>query len=406
MASFDYEALDGAGRVRRGVVTADSARLARRELRENRLTPIRVIADAAAPAKGREKPIFRTARVGSADLMLMTRQLATLTSAAAPLEESLHTIAIQSDNKVLRTALLSIRAAVSEGQRLSDAMAQHPRIFNAIYRALVAAGELSGALGPVLERLADGLEKSERMRAKVTAALVYPLVLATVAAGVVTLLIAFVVPKVAAQFDSLGQDLPLLTRALIAVSEGVQSYGLFVLAAAVVGIVAAARLLRDPRMRLAFDGALLRLPVIGKLLRSLTAARLTRTLGTLTACGVPVLDAMVAAKATIGNRVIGDAVAGAAAAVRTGSSLSNAFRAAKVLPPVVVYMAAVGESTGRLDTMLEKAADQLDREFEGTTAIAIGLLEPGIIVVMGALVGLIVLAILMPVFQLNSLALM
>jgi general secretion pathway protein F len=406
MPAFEYEALDARGLVRTGVVSADTARLARRELRQIRLMPVRVEALGAAPAEKFTLAALRRRKVGPAALMLLTRQLATMIGAAAPLEEALHTIALQADDRAVRDVLLEVRAGVTEGQRLSDAMARRPEAFSPLYRALIAAGEASGTLGAVLEQLAEHLEKTERLRARVATALIYPIVLSAVAAAVVLILMTFVVPKVIDQFDSLGQELPLLTRGLVFVSESLASYGLPLLALLVLGALAFARALRRPAFRRRFDAALLSLPVIGKLLRGLAAARLARTLGTLVASGSPITEGLAAAKATVSNLVLADAVAAVGASVREGASLSQALRRTGLFPPMVVYMSAVGESTGRLELMLTKAAEHLEREFETFTTAAIGLLEPMIVVVMGAVVAVIVLAILLPILQLNSIALM
>lgn len=405
MATFEYEAIDSKGAVKSGVIAAETARLARRELRAARLVPVRVVPSRrTAAGAGALATWWRAPRVGSATMMLMTRQLATMIGAASPIEEALHTIAAQSENTVLRGALLSVRTSVMEGFRFSDALAQYPRLFSPLYRSLVAAGEMSGKLGIVLERLADHLEKSEKMRAKVLAALLYPLVLTVVAILVVGILMTFVVPKVIEQFDTLGQQLPLLTRLLIGVSEGIAAYGLAGLVLLIVGIAGAVMALRRPPVRRRVDQALLRLPFIGKLLRGLYTARLARTLHTLLAGGSPITEALVAAQPTVRNRVFQDAVARVGVAIREGSSLSAALRRAELFPPMVIYMASAGENTGRLAETLGKAAEHLESEFETVTAAAIGLVEPLIILLMGGAVALIVLAIMMPMLQLNSLA--
>jgi general secretion pathway protein F len=408
MPAFEYEALDASGALKTGVVSADNARLARRELRQIRLMPVRIAPVTLQHGRaGGWIPALRSrTRIKPAAMMLLTRQLATMVSAAAPLEEALHTIALQADDKAVRGTLLAVRTSVTEGMRLADALALHPDVFSPLYRALIAAGELSGHLGTVLERLADHLEKTERLRAKVATALIYPIVLSAVAAGVVMILMTFVVPKVIAQFDSLGQDLPLLTRILVFVSESLAAYGWLLLALCVGAGIAASRALRRPAIRRRVDAFSLRLPVIGKLLRGLYAARLARTLGTLVASGSPITDGLVAAKATISNVVLADAVGAVGIAIHEGASLSQAIRRTGLFPPMIVYMAAVGESTGRLEVMLTKAAEHLEREFETFTTTAIGLLEPLIVVFMGGVVAMIVLAILLPILQLNSIALM
>jgi len=401
MPAFEYEALDQNGSRRTGVISADTLRLARRQLRESRLMPVKITSASESKAlnwRGSRGP-------GARDIMVMTRQLATMISAAAPLEEALHTIAMQSDNKAMRTTLLAVRTSVMEGFRFADALAQQGKTFSPLYRALVGAGEISGNLGAVLERLADHLEASAKLRAKVIAALIYPLVLAAVAAIVVVILMVFVVPKVVAQFSDMGADLPFLTRALIAVSDGMSKFGLPILALLIAGVAGFGWAMRRETFKCRVDGMLLNLPVIGKLLRGLYAARLARTLSTLIASGSPVIDGLSAAKSTISNLVVLAAVAKVITSVKEGASLSNAVKRTGIFPPIVVYMSAVGENTGRLNVMLEKSADHLESEFESFTQTAVGLLEPLIIVVMGGVVATIMLAILMPILQLNTLAL-
>ncbi|MBK5920934.1 type II secretion system protein GspF [Rhodothalassium salexigens] len=433
MAAFEYEALDGRGRTRRGVVSADTARLARRELKRRHLVPLKLVAtDAPAAKAGADAgeaggqaagaPGLATAglaarlaaplaglrpapRLSAKEVVLVTRQLATLISAAAPVEEALNTVALQSDRPLVRKVLLSVRAQVMEGQRLADALARHPDSFSALYRSMVAAGEASGSLGPVMERLADYLERTQAMRAKVVSALVYPAFLSVTALGVVVLLMAFVVPKVAEQFDHLGQALPWLTRAMMALAEALQAYGLWALLTLLgLGLVAV-RALRRPGVRERVDRWVLALPLVGRLAREMNAARLARTLATLIASGTPVLEGLAAARNTLANSYLKASLSQVIAQVREGSGLAGALRKTGAFPPLVVYMAAMGEKGGRLDEMLGKAADYMEAEFEDVTRTALSLLEPAIIVVMGGAVGLIVLAIMLPILQLNTLAL-
>ncbi len=405
MAAFEYEALDAAGKRRRGVISADSPRLARRELKRLRLLPLRV-----ETARGRRSGRLAARRAESGrlpakQLALLTRQFATMAQAAAPVEEILQTVAAQTDRLALRKTLLAVRGHVMEGQRLSDAMAREGRAFPPLYRAMVRAGETSGSLAPVLERLADHLEKSQKLRAKLITALVYPAMLAIVAAAVIIALMTFVIPKVVEQFDSLGGTLPGLTRAMIALSNAMRDHGVTALVLLAVAGVVFAHSLRRPAFRLAVDRMLLRLPLLGRLLRDLASARLARTLASLVASGVPVLEALVAAQGTVFNQHLKAALAQAAVMVGEGASLSQALRKTALFSPMIVYMTAVGESSGRIDHMLDKAADHLEAEFESFTATALSLLEPAIIVVMGGIVMLIVLAILLPILQLNTLAL-
>jgi len=402
MSAFEYVALDAGGRTRRGLVSAATERAAREELQGRRLIPVKVAPAAeraAKPALAR----FYPDRIGLRPLALITRQLATLI-AVAPLEEALRTIAMQAERPQLRRILFATHAGVVEGYRLSDAMARQGEAFPRLYRAMVAAGESSGALPEILERLADLLERDEQARSKLLVALVYPAALAVTALAVVAALITFVVPKVVEQFDSMGQRLPWLTRAIIFVSEALQDWGWLLLILLVAAGAGAAYALRKPDIRLRFDTALLRAPFLGKLIRDLHAARLARTLSTMTASGVPVLEGLLLTAPTVHNRALRGAVSDMAATVREGGSLSGAMRRAAVFPPILVYMAASGENAGRLDLMLGRAAEYLEREFNAVVAVALSLLEPAIIIVMGLIVTVIVLSILLPILQINTLA--
>jgi general secretion pathway protein F len=403
MAAFDYVAVDAGGRTVSGAVTAADEVAARALLGKRRLMPLKVspartgAARIAAPAaRGGGKLDART-------LALTTRQLATLVS-VAPIEEALRTIALQADRPNVRRVLEGVHAGVMEGRRLSDAMGLQGQAFPPLYRAMVSAGETSGALQPILERLADGLERDQEVQGKVITALVYPAVLAVVALGVITALMAFVVPKVVDQFDSMHQTLPLLTRIVIGVSDLMRDWGWLILLLIVAGIALGAVALRNPAIRLRADTLILRLPLIGRLTRDLHGAKMARTLSTMIAAGLPVLEGLTITARTVSNRRLRMATETMAEAVREGGGLSAAMRRADVFPPILVYMTASGESSGRLEPMMERAADYLEREFSTFTAVMLSLLEPAIIVVMGGVVALIVLSILLPILQINTLA--
>ncbi|WP_395670992.1 type II secretion system inner membrane protein GspF [Phenylobacterium sp.] len=403
MSAFEYTAFDGAGRTRKGVVVAASERAARDQLQARRLTPIKLApaaGEAAGPSLVRR---LMPQKIGARPLALITRQLATLI-AVAPLEEALRTIAMQAEQPHVRRLLTATHAAVLEGYRLSDAMGRQGEAFPRLYRAMVAAGESSGALPEILERLADLLERDEAARSKLLVALVYPAALATTALAVIAALITFVVPRVVEQFDSMGQRLPLLTRTVIFISEGARDWGwlVLILLAAAAGV--AAQLLRRPDNRLRFDAGVVRAPLVGRLIRDLHAARLARTLSTMIASGVPVLEGLLLTAPTVHNRALRAAVDEMATTVREGGSLSGAMRKAAVFPPILLYMAASGENAGRLDLMLGRAAEYLEREFNAFVQVALSLLEPAIIVVMGLIVTVIVLSILLPILQINTLA--
>jgi general secretion pathway protein F len=402
MSTFEYTALDSGGRTCQGVVSAATERLVREELQGRRLVPVSIV-PAVEGISGRIRSRLKPRKLSVRQLSLITRQLATLV-ATAPLEEALRTITLQTDNPHLRRVLTATHESVLEGFRLSGAMARQDAAFPPLYRAMVAAGESSGALPTILERLADLLERDEQARSRLKIALVYPAALTLTALTVIAALVVFVVPKVVDQFDSMGQQLPLLTRVIIFVSDVARDWGWLFLLLFAAGMIGLAQALRRPDMRLRFDTALLRLPVAGKLIRNVNAARLARTLSTMIASGVPVLEGLLLTVPTVSNRALRQATLVMATTIREGGSLSGAMRRADIFPPILIYMTASGEGSGRMDEMLGRAAEYLEREFQTFVALALSLLEPIIIVVMGAVVTLIVLAILLPILQINTLA--
>ena len=399
MAAFEYLALDAHGTARNGVVTAADEGAARAILQKRRLAPVRLT---AANDSGPGASLFRE-KLSPKDLSLITRQLSTLVS-VSPLEEALRAIAQNSEQPKVRAILGEVHGGIREGFRLSEAMGRRPASFPALYRAMVAAGETSGSLPAILDRLADLLEQEQAVRARLTTALVYPMALAATAILVVIALMTFVVPKVVDQFDSMGQTLPLLTRIIIGVSSAMQNYGWIGLILLFVGGLAFAQGMRNPDFRLAVDGALLRLPIIGRLQREANAARLARTLSTMLASGLPILEGLTLTARTVGNSVLRRATEDMTVSIREGGGLSAALRKAGVFPPVLLYMAASGEASGQLEMMLSRAADYLEREFNTFTSAALSLLEPAIIIVMGVVVATIVLSILLPILQINTLA--
>ncbi|WP_395943822.1 type II secretion system inner membrane protein GspF [Brevundimonas sp.] len=401
MAAFDYVAVDAAGRTVTGAITAPDETGARGQLSRRRLMPLELTPARIAPRA--ERGMVKGGKLNAKTLALTTRQLATLIS-VAPVEEALRTLALQADRPNVRRVLEGVHSGVMEGRRLSDAMGLQGQAFPPLYRAMVSAGEQSGALQPILERLADGLERDQQVRGKVITAVVYPCVLAVVALGVIGALMTFVVPKVVDQFESMNQTLPLLTRLVIGLSDLMRNWGwlgLILLAGAAIGGVVARRY---PTVRLRLDQTMLKLPVVGRLTRDLHGARMARTLSTMIAAGLPVLEGLTITARTVSNMALRRATESMGEAVREGGGLSAAMRRADVFPPLLVYMTASGESSGRLEPMLERAADYLEREFSTFTAVMLSLLEPAIIVVMGGVVALIVLSILLPILQINTLA--
>ncbi len=407
MPEFAWVGLDAAGRERRGVLSAGTREEAQARLEARRLYVVRIepaAAGAPAPAPPLlSRPLFQRRRLSAKQLGLFTRQLATLVQ-VAPLEEALRTLSRQSERADVRAILAHVHAGVVEGRRLADAMGREGRSFPPLYRAMVAAGEGSGTLPVILERLADWLERQAAVRARVLSTLAYPVILAIVAAFVVLALMIFVVPKVVEQFQDIGQELPLLTRIVIGLSHFLGQWWWALLIAAVAFVLLAGRALKEEGPRLRFDAALLRLPLVGRLIRDLHAARMARTLSTMVAARLPLLDGLRLTADTVHNRVLRGASVAIAETVRTGGSLSGALRKAGVFPPLLVYLAASGEASGRLDLMLARAADYLEREFDSFTSTALSLLEPAIIIVMGFIVALIVLSILLPILQLDTLA--
>lgn len=406
MAEFDYLAIDTRGRETRGHVSAPSIDDARNLLDRKRLFVVKVEPGTGAPARG--APLLSDLRLGkrrmsAKHLTLFTRQLATL-NRVSPLEESLRTIGRQTEKPQVREVIETVHAGVVEGRRLAEAMGREPKSFPPLYRAMVSAGESSGSLPTILDRLSVLLERQAEIRGKIITTLAYPAVLAVVAIFVVTALMMFVVPQVVAQFDTVGQQLPLLTRMVMGLSAFLVGWWWALLIVMALLGVLAWRALKEPGVRLAVDTHLLKLPLLGRLLRDLHAARMARTLSTMVASRLPLLEGLTLTGSTIHNRRLRLASDEIIESIRGGGSLSAAMRRATVFPPLLVYLAASGEAAGQLDTMLERAADYLEREFDRFTATAMAMLEPLIIVVMGGVVATIVLSILLPILQLNTLA--
>ena len=405
MPEFGYIAVDPQGKEKRGTVKAANDADARAGLEARKLYVVRVRSQPAAPASELRiggLAIGRPRKMSSKQLTLFTRQLATL-SQVSPLEEALRTIGRQSEQDHVRVIVAKVADGVVEGRRLGDALGREPRSFPPLYRAIVSAGESSGTLPELLERLAALLERQAEMRGKLLSALAYPIVLTLVAAGVVAALMIAVVPKVVEQFNDVGQQLPLLTQMVMGISAFLASYWWALLILLALGIAGTGYAMRNEGFRLAFDRALLRLPLIGRLLRDLHAARMARTLATMVESRLPLVEGLKLTVGTVQNRALRKATEELIDSIRGGGSLSGAFARSGVFPPLLVYLVASGESAGRLDVMLARAADYLEREFDNFTATALSMLEPAIIVVMGAVVATIVLAILLPILQLENL---
>lgn len=403
MTQYSYVALDVAGREKRGRVSAESAEDVRATLKAKKLYVVSIGEGDEQAVSGAPLLSVGRKRLNAKQLTLFTRQLATL-ARVSPLEESLRTIARQTESEAARVVIGNVHSGVLEGRSLADAMQKEEKSFPQLYRAMVSAGESAGSLPTILDRLADLQERQAQVRSKLFAALAYPIVLAVVAMFVVGALMIYVVPKVVEQFDTVGQQLPLLTRIVIALS-GLLAGWWWLMLLVVAGIGGLCwSLLQDEGRRLAFDRALLRLPLIGRLIRDLHAARLARTLSTMVASRLPLIEGLALSTRTVRNRALKNASEEMVEAIRGGGSLSMALRRTGLFPPLLVYLTASGESSGQLDAMLERAADYLEREFDSFTAAALAMLEPAIIVIMGVIVAAIVLSILLPILQLESLA--
>lgn len=402
MGAFDYVALDTRGRECKGVIEGDTPRHVRQQLREQGLTPLNISEASAQETKSAKSGLSLRRGISATDLALITRQLATLVRSALPVEEALLAAAQQNEKPRLKSMLLSVRSRVMEGHTLAHGLGQFPHIFPEIFRATVAAGEHTGHLDGVLERLADYAENHQRLRQKMSIAMIYPMILTTVAVLIVLGLMTYVVPKVTEVYSHTGQALPFLTVALIGISKFLTHYGIWLLVALVIAVYALRRALAKPDVRRRWDRNKLRMPLVGRLVRGVDTSRFTRTLSILAGSGVPVLDSLRIAGEVILNVPMREAVAEAALRVREGSSISQALSRSNLFPPMMVHLIASGESSGELDTMLERAAVSQERELETLTAMLLGILEPVLILVMGVLVLLIVLGIMLPIFNLNA----
>jgi general secretion pathway protein F len=403
LGAFEYTAVDATGRERKGVLEGDTARAVRQMLRDQSLLPL-VVNEVLLTENRRERKQFSLRRgISAADLSLLTRQIATLVRSGLPLEESLLAVSEQTERPRIRSIIMGVRAKVMEGHALADGLGDFPAVFPELYRATVSAGEQSGHLDTVLERLADYTESREQLRSRTLTAMLYPVLLFIVCVSIVAMLLTFVVPKIVKQFENSKAELPFLTQVLIAFSDFLRNWGLLLLAIIILGSIGFVRWLRNPAARRRFDAFLLRLPLIGKVVRGNNTARFARTFSTLTSSAVPVLEAMRISGEVVTNLPMRDAVQDAAARVREGAPIGRSLGASKLFPPMMIHLISSGESSGDIETMLDRAATNQEREMDSILGAVVGLLGPLMILVMGGLVLLIVLAMLLPIFQLNQL---
>jgi general secretion pathway protein F len=403
MAGYEYLALDTAGKTIKGVTEGDTERQVRVALREKGLVPLRVSAIKPRAETGRRSLFSVQPNVSGSELALLTRHFATLIRAGLTIEECLNVMIEQSESARARTVLAGVRGHVLEGQSLARALAAFPGTFPDIYRAMIDAGEQSGKLSEVLERLADYTENRQALRQKVVLAFIYPALVTVVAVSVVTLLLVYVVPQVTRVFTNTGQTLPWVTRALIWLSNFARDTGAFVALGIAGGGIFAHLALRNEATRFRWHGFLLRAPVFGRLIRGINAARFADTLGILTASGVPLLSALQSAVAVVTSLPMRAAVEETVKQVREGGSLSRALGKTKLFPPLVTHLIASGEASGRLDAMLQRAAEAQARELDNWVRTLTALLEPLLILGMGMIVLFIVVAILLPIFEMNQL---
>ena len=405
MGAFEYVAVDAAGRDRKGVIEGDTARHVRQLLREQALLPVEVREVVEQDDRSARRSFkFRFQRgLSAADLALVTRQLATLVKSGLPLEEALLAVSQQTDKPRVHSIILGVRSKVMEGHTLADGLADFPGSFPEIYRATVAASEQSGHLDAVLERLADYTDNRQQMRSRTLTAMLYPVMLFVVCVAIVFFLLVSVVPKVVDVFRTSDAQLPLLTQLLITGSDFMREYGVWL----VMGIAAAgylfSRWLRVESNLRRWHGFLLRLPLIGKIVRGSNTARFARTLSTLTSSTVPVLEALRISSEVVTNLPMRAAVADAAVRVREGAPIGRSLGVSKLFPPMMIHLISSGESSGELDTMLERSAVHQERELDSILQALVSLLGPLMILIMGGLVLLIVLAMLLPIFELNQL---
>jgi general secretion pathway protein F len=404
MGAFEYTALDAQGRERKGLIEGDTPKHVRQMLRDKQLLPMDIQETVKQEQKqgGRRRPFMRRG-LSTLDLALLTRQMATLLRSGLPLEETLQAVAEQTEKPRVQRIVLGVRSKVVEGHPLADGLRDFPQAFPEIYRATVSAGEQSGKLDSVLERLSDYTESRQVMGQAVSNALVYPIVLLVLSCAIVSFLLAYVVPQVVAVFESSNQQLPIATRILIGMSDGIRHYWFY----AIIGIAAAVwgflRWLKAPEARMRWHRFLLRIPLIGKLIRGVNTGRFSRTFSILTASAVPVLEALRISAEVVTNMPMKAAVEEAASRVREGAPIGKSLAARKLFPPMMIHLISSGESSGELEKMLERAATNQEREMDGLLSNLTNLLGPFMVVFMGAIVMFIVIALLLPIFQLNDL---
>lgn len=402
MAAYSYTALDNAGKKQKGVLQGDSAKSVRAQLRSQSLVPLEVDVVSQASTQKSASFSFMRRKISVAELALITRQIATMLSAAIPLEETLLSVAEQNDKARIKNIIMAVRAKVLEGHTFAAGLAEFPHVFDKLYRATVAAGEKTGHLDKVLDRLAEFAERRHAVRQKVQQALIYPSIIILSSVCIVGFLLSYVVPKMVTVFQQSGQLLPTATQILLAISAFVQHAGWYLVAGVVIFIVVWNRLLKRPIFSAWVDAWLLRVPLIGKSIRLINTARFAHTFAILNAAGVEVIEAMRVSTDLVANNSIHKALIAATRQVREGVAISRSLKETGYFPPMSIYLIASGENSGKLDAMLERTAKNQETQVEQSINIMLTLFEPLMILVMGSIVLFIVLAILLPIFNMDQ----
>jgi len=402
MGAFEYVALDTLGKESKGLIEGDTAKHVRQILRDRHMLPVQVTEVAQKEAR-RQRTFSLRSGISPGELAMLTRQLASLSQSGLPLEEALLAVAQQNDQPRTKSILLGVRSRVMEGHTLADGLGEFPQAFPELYRATVAAGEQSGHLDVVLDRLADYTEARQELRQQVTNAMIYPIALVAMAFAIISFMLATVVPRIVGVFENAAGELPALTRWLIATSDFMRNHWLVLIIGVAAVIYTVWWLLQKDGPKRSYHRFLLRMPITGRLTRGINTARFTRTFSILAGSGVPILDALKIAAEVIENLPMRDAVTEASLRVREGAAISRSLAASKLFPPMMIHLIASGETGGKLEEMLSRTANYQEREVGGLIATLLGILQPLLIVVMGAVVMTIVLAILLPIFEINNL---
>ena len=402
MGAFEYVALDKAGKESKGLLEGDTAKHVRQMLREKQLLPVKV-SEVAQKESKRQGSFSLRRGMTPAELALLTRQLATLSQAGLPLEEALLAVSQQSENPRTQSILLGVRSKVMEGHTLADGLADFPQAFPELYRATVSAGEQSGHLDAVLDRLADFTESRQMLQQQIKNALIYPIALVVTAISIISFMLAYVVPKVVSIFENYGQELPILTRIMIASSDFIRGYWIVLILGTIAITWGVRRLLKQEGPKRRYHKFLLRLPIVGTVTRGINTARFTQTLSILAGSSVPILEALRIAAQVVVNVPMREAVEEASLRIREGGMISKSLAASKLFPPMTTHLIASGEASGRLEEMLVRAAQVQEREVDGLISTMLGIMQPLLVIFMAGVVLLIVLAILLPIFEINNL---